>query len=283
MFLVFIPLYFLSQAQTLEYLQNHFPLFYAWFVLPRTVIALEIAGLGLLGFALIELWNQRGKPQDNRPTTSAVRSPFQEPEHKKAASASIGDININLHQASQQAKEGAVHLPVLPPKAPKPEPNLKRFGTREAWVDIPLNSYYFEEVRASYQRALLAVYENEVEDNKRIGEVRDVVGQIRYSDEDGEEVQELRVQAGCWLGVSGCDADFPQNAKHELIIAIKSNNECQIIREARRHSSVKNIKFQYGRMKVHVKLLSSSGDVLLASNYLLISTQTEFSLTRMDE
>lgn len=173
-----------------------------------------------------------------------------------------------------------VHLP--PPPLPRLNARLKQFGTRIAYVDIPLDHYYFEETRGGSKRALLAVFENEVHGAQATGEAKTVTGRIRYSDAKGAEVGEFRVQEGCWLQASAHEINFPPNAKHELIIAIRDYSQSHVVRVASRYSAgVKNTTFDHKKLYVEVSLISK-GETLITGHYILNNKDGDFSLKQVE-
>jgi hypothetical protein len=177
-----------------------------------------------------------------------------------------------------------IPLAHLPPPAPaKPKARLKQFGTRVAFVHVPYDSAYFTETTSNEKKALMAVFENEIHGAQTVGYIGDVTGRIRFKDEHGKEFADLRVQQGCWLQASSHEVNFPANAQHALIVAIKGYHGTQIVREAyRRTADVQNAEFKHEKLYVEVSL-TSKGESLITGHYILTSTDKEFSLTQVEE
>lgn len=281
MFLVIVPLYFLAQAQALDYLKINFPHFYAWFVLPRTIIALELVGSGLLGFALVELWKQRKEKTDKK----TVVQPKPEEKPATASAPAIGPIHFwNAPQMSQHTEQHAKPQAVAQQaqstavtraaREPKPEPNIVRLPPRTAWIQLEESCY--RERESTYTRAVIAVYENEVQEGKKTGGVDNVVAKITFSDERWQEFADLRVNEGCWINAR-TEVNFPRNARHELIIAIKENRGYHILKEIAKYDSIRNIKFQHQHLFVKVQLIAHEG-IVRTDRYLLAATENDFSL-----
>jgi hypothetical protein len=181
-----------------------------------------------------------------------------------------------------QPKESSERATVSKPPEPKPKPRLKQFGTRTASVYVPYGSAYFWEGRNEPTKALLAVFENEVHIAKT-GYVGNVTARIRFKDDRGNEITELRVQEGRWLKASSPEVNFPANTQHELIVAINDSYQNQrVVREAQReYAEVKNTKFTHEKLYIEVSLISQ-GETLLTGHYVLLSNKNEFSLTQVE-
>jgi hypothetical protein len=186
---------------------------------------------------------------------------------------------------SGRIEKGTIVLqapPALPPIS-KVRPRIRLFGTRMAYLYVPYDSSYFAETSNKEIKALLAIFENEVHSIQGAGYVGNVKAKIRYKDENGKEISELRVQEGCWLQASSHEVGFPANTQHELIIATKDYHNAKIIREGyRKYAELKNTTYMQQKLYVETSLISG-GEILLTSHYILVSTDKEFSLTPAEE
>lgn len=162
----------------------------------------------------------------------------------------------------------------------RPVPNIVRLRPRIAQVFVNSRLGVFQESEPwSGEPAALAVYENAPMENIQIGSASDVAGYITYRDKKGEEIQDLRVQNGCWLEANE-RVHFPPLTKHELMIALKTSSGGLAL-----HGSPKDkfpAKITQEKLNVEVKLVSNKGDILLTNRYLLVLTKDKFSLTEAD-
>ena len=148
---------------------------------------------------------------------------------------------------------------------------------------VPYDSAYFTETSNTEIKALLAIFENEVHSVQGAGYVSNVTAKVRYKDESGKEIPELRVQEGCWIKASTHEVNFPANTQHELIIATKDYRNTRIIREGyRKAAELKNTPYTQEKLYVEATLISG-GQILLTSHYILVSKDKEFSLTPVEE
>src|SRR5258708_17629852 len=164
------------------------------------------------------------------------------------------DLARTHDSSGQKAKLATIGQPDSSARL-KPAPHIIQLPARSAWVRI--DDFCYRETKEAFTRAVIAVYENEVQDSEKIGDVQYVAGKIICSDEHGQELSELRVNQGCWMN-AGNEVNFLPNTRHELIIAIKEQRQYQILREAFKYGSVRNTQFAHEKLFVTVQLIAKN-------------------------
>lgn len=207
MFVVLVPLHFLEHAQYLDFLSKRYPNVYAFLLSADTIIALEFVGLSLLATAVYLLLSQRNKNvaplEEERRTpliqdlVSGVSGLFQTEKANKA-SASIGDININLHQSNHQDQTQTNKQTTERPKPVRPEPNIVFLDAKPVRVRFGDDCIYEATNGDGEAWAVKACFRNKAETGKQIIFTY-AKAHVRFLNKDGQEIGE---GASCvqWLG-----------------------------------------------------------------------------------
>jgi hypothetical protein len=182
---------------------------------------------------------------------------------------------------SVQQRDIAKHPPVPPvvqQTAPvRPTANVAKLPPRVTGVLVnPQYDVFQEAMPGTGEPAVLAEYENTPLVERQIGSINGVGALVIYSDENGQEVHELRVQAGCWLGANG-DVNFPPRTKHQLLLALKTHDRVLVIHGGPRDAIPSPIR--HNRLNIEVRLGTNQGQPVRTDRYVLIATNEEFDNT----
>jgi hypothetical protein len=227
-----------------------------------TLIGIVITVVALL---ILEKRKQNGKSESVSQAVTQTANP-----------SFTANPTINVHLPPQTS-------PVIASPAPvgRPKPNIMTLTPQIRPVAVNRDHGYFFDSRITEftpsDRAALAYYVNEPQEDNQTGTVLEVRGQIIYRDEDGNEIDYLRVQTGGWLQSGNNMVNFPPLARHSLIIALKTSQGFCVIQNDK-EEGIRSIDFTRDKLIAEAKLVTADGHVLLSSRYLITATTASFSI-----
>lgn len=188
--------------------------------------------------------------------------------------------------------------PHLPIREPKSNPNIVYAKTELVAAHISKTDLIVEGAYRDFDshgqlaryyniNAVTALFRNEPESSREVGEIRDVSAQVRYIPNEGAM---LEISRGAWLSENANKVTFGLNDTHRLIIAFGTNREAdgrQVWAAQRdfKGSAIglktEHMELRANRYEVRVRLIAEkTGEIIEDFNFdLKISREPEFRVS----